>query len=43
MLQMKLRYLGDTSFMLSLEMLRESYMMAAINIKKTKDRNQGEH
>ena len=33
-LQPKLRYVDDTSSMLSLEMLTEAYMMAAINFTK---------
>ena len=33
----KLGYLGDTS-MFSLEMFREAYMMAGINLKKARDR-----
>ena len=39
-LQPKLRYLGDTSSTLSLEMSGEAYMMAAINHKKARDNNE---
>ena len=37
MLQPKLRYLGDTPYMVSLEMIREAYMMAAVNLNKATD------
>ena len=36
--QAKLRYLGDKSSLLSVEMLREAYMLAAIHFKRTRDR-----
>ena len=34
MLQSKLRYLADTSSMLSIDMLREGYVITAITLKK---------
>ena len=37
-LQPKQWYLSDTSFMLQLEMLRKVYMLAAVNLKNTQDR-----
>ena len=37
MAQPKLRYLGVTSSLLSLELLREAYMMAAVYLKKAQD------
>ena len=40
-LQPTLRYLGNISSRLSWEMLREAYMMAAINLKKAQDRQPG--
>ena len=38
LLQPKLRYLGDKSSLLSIEMLRETYMLVAVNIKRARDR-----
>ena len=38
LLQPKLGYLGDKSFLLSLEMLEQTYMLAAINVKRARDR-----
>ena len=38
LLQPKLRYLEDKSSLLSVEMLREAYMLAAINLKRVRDR-----
>ena len=37
-LQPKLRYLGDKSSLLLIEILREAYMLVAINLKRPKDR-----
>ena len=38
LLQPKLRYLGDASALLSVEMLWEVYRLAAVNVKKERDR-----
>ena len=35
-LEPKLRYLGDTYSILSVEMLSEPYLMASVNIKKAR-------
>ena len=37
-LQPKLRYLGDKHSLFCIEMLREAYMLAAINVKRARDR-----
>ena len=39
LLQPKVSYLGDKSSLLSLEMLRETYMLATINLKRTRMHN----
>ena len=36
LLQPKLRYLGDKMSLLSIEMLREAYMLVAVNLKRTR-------
>ena len=41
MLQPKLIYIGKTSSMMPLKMLREAYMIAAVNFKKAQDRQLG--
>ena len=38
LLQPKLLYLGDKSSLLSIDMLREAYMMEAINPKRARDK-----
>ena len=38
LLQPKLLYIGDKSSLLSMEVLREAYMLAAINLKRARDK-----
>ena len=37
LLQPRLRYLGDKSSLLPVEMLRQAYMLVAVNIKRVRD------
>ena len=37
LLQPKLRYLGDRSFLLCREMLREDYILVTMNLKRTRE------